>query len=465
MAGPPTTLNEQRLNLALKAGGLASWDWDVAAGTVIWSDEHYRIQGYRPGTVVPSLKAWLERVHPEDRDEAVRVLTESQRAHADYVHRFRCLWPDGTVRHCAARGLHFYDAVGNPVRMIGVMEDITDQIEAENALRDSESRFRQFGDASSDVLWIRDAATLELEYLSRAYARIYGVEQDARNADSSVETWLSRVLVDDRPALHAAIQRVRAGERVVTEYRIRRGDGEIRWMRNTQFPLRDEAGRIVRIGGIGHDATEERRASEAMHAMLAELQHRTSNLMAVVESVTQRTLRDSTSLDAFRTTFADRLSAIARVHGLLSSLHGGDRIAIDTLLREEFAAQGIDATRVRLEGPAGRRLRSSTVQTLALALHELASTSVNHGALASPAGVVQVSWHDTVWQDGSPGLMIEWLERADPDAPLHAHRAAAYGRELVERALPYQLDARTSYASTPQGMRCVIELPLGASPR
>jgi len=457
------TLDAQRLGLALKAGGLASWDWDIHSGQVTWSDEHYRIQGYRPGSGTPSLEAWLERVHPDDRAEAVRVLQEAQRDRTDYVHQFRCLWPDGTVRYCAARGLYYYDDAGAATRMIGVIEDITEQMDAEQALRESESRFRQFGDASPNVLWIRDADTLELEYLSQAFDRIYGMDRQAMLAAPGLDSWLDLILPDDRPALHAAIARVRAGERVTTEYRVVRRDGETRWLRNTKFPLRDDGGRVVRIGGIGHDATEERRASDLLQIMLAELQHRTRNLMAVVQSVTQRTLRDSLTLDDFRAVYTSRLGAITRVHGLLSRMQEGDRVAFDALLDEELQAHGVDARQVSLEGPAGLRLRSATLQTFALALHELATNAVKYGALSSDAGRLRIAWRRVAWEDGTPALRVEWRETGVRGGPEAATPSSGYGRELIEKALPYQLNARTSYQLLPEGVDCVVEVPLEQS--
>lgn len=181
--------SEERLRLALKAGGLASWDWNIRTGQVAWSDEHFRIQGYRPGEVIPSFEAWLARVHPDDRDEAVQVLQAARDSGADYAHRFRCMLPDGSVRMCAARGFFYYDEAGQATRMIGVMEDITEALAAERRLRESEARFRQFGDASSDVLWIRDARTLRLEYLSPAFDRIYGLDHRRMLEQPGLDGW------------------------------------------------------------------------------------------------------------------------------------------------------------------------------------------------------------------------------------------------------------------------------------
>jgi two-component system CheB/CheR fusion protein len=197
--------------------------------------------------------------------------------------------------------------------------------------------------------------------------------------------------------------------------------------------------------------------------LVAELQHRTRNLIAVVRSLADKTLKESASLADFQGRYGDRLKAVSRVQGLLSRLGEGQKITFDELLRTELSALGAldgHADRVTLDGPADVRLRSGTVQTFALALHELATNAVKYGALSSPDGRLTVRWH--VRSDG-PGrqLHVEWRESgvAVPETGA-APTGGGYGRELIERALPYQLKAETSYEIGADGVRCTIAVPL-----
>src|SRR5262249_7423849 len=149
------------------------------------------------------------------------------------------------------------------------------------ALRDSEERFRQFAEASTDVVWIRNAESLQCEYLSPTFKNIYGEKWDEALGDDDLKGWLELIVSEDRERMVAGIARVLSGDRVTLEYRVKRpSDGEIRWVRSTIFPLLDGAGRVQRIGGICHDTTEEKATAERMEVMVAELQHRTRNLMA-----------------------------------------------------------------------------------------------------------------------------------------------------------------------------------------
>lgn len=341
--------------------------------------------------------------------------------------------------------------------------DIAEATEAELALRESEARFRQFGEASSDVLWIRSAETLELEYLSSAFERIYGMSCEDMLRQPELDSWIRLIEPEDRHSVYAAISDVHAGKRATVEYRIRRpGDGRVRWMRNTKFPLLDENGVVVRIGGIGHDATEEREASDRLQVLVAELQHRTRNLIAVVSSIAERTLHECASLDEFRETYSSRLAAIARVQGLLSRLNDGDKVSFDDLLREELKAHGARLDQVDLQGPSGIKLRSTTLQTFALALHELATNAIKYGALSVEGGRLSVHWDDCPWEDGTPALCVEWREQGVRCAGTRSDRPGGYGRELIERALPYQLKARTLYELQPEGLYCSIQVPLVA---
>lgn len=122
--------NEERLRLALEVGRLATWDWDLRSDEVAWNDQHYLMQGYAIGEVEPSFAAWAARVHPEDLEATVAALAQSRDSRQDYAWRFRNRLPDGSVRWCAARGRYFYEN-GEAVRMIGVMEDVTERIESE----------------------------------------------------------------------------------------------------------------------------------------------------------------------------------------------------------------------------------------------------------------------------------------------------------------------------------------------
>lgn len=208
----------------------------------------------------------------------------------------------------------------------------------------------------------------------------------------------------------------------------------------------------------------ERRLREGaaqLEVLNAELQHRTRNLMAVVQAMTDATLRTSTDLDDFRERFADRLQALGRVQSLLSG-RVQERVTFDQLVESELASVGgfeLVTGRVRLQGPSNIALRSNSVQTLAMALHELATNAAKHGALKQPQGLLSVRWELRERPGAEPLLFVDWRES---NVRVEPARGRGHGRQLIERALPMQLNARTHFALTRDGVHCTIEVPVPA---
>ncbi|GGG16477.1 hypothetical protein GCM10010924_51860 [Rhizobium wenxiniae] len=140
-------------------------------------------------------------------------------------------------------------------------------------------------------------------------------------------------------------------------------------------------------------------------------------------------------------------------------------MTFDELIGTELTAIGAGSERVTTEGPAGVRLRSSTVQTLALAIHELATNASKYGALVQPNGRLQVRWtFEQAAPSAKPWLHIDWRETGlvmpPSDAPA---RGTGHGRELIEKALPYQLGAKTSYSFEADGVHCTISIPVSTT--
>ena len=198
------------------------------------------------------------------------------------------------------------DETGKIVGTIVEAQDITERKAAETGLRESEARFRQFGEAASDALWIVDAETGRLEYLSPAFERIWGEPRERVMSD--IARWADFLHPDDREAGLSGMPRLLAGERVTNEYRIVRADGDVRWILDVGFPITDEAGRVVRAGGIAQDLTERRLAEEALRE--SELRLRELN-ETLEQRVAERTAELSESQRRFQGIFDSALQFMA----------------------------------------------------------------------------------------------------------------------------------------------------------
>jgi PAS domain S-box-containing protein len=164
----------------------------------------------------------------------------------DFIHTAE----DGRETWIRVGAVPFRNPAGEIEGAVATLEDIDKEKRAEQAIRESEERFRHFAQNSSDVLWILDTHSGRFEYVSPAYEQIWG-----QSRCTFLKHWTEAMHEDDREAWLAALQRIQLGESMVRKYRIVRLDGPPRWIRETLFPIPDQRGRIRRVGGISQDIT------------------------------------------------------------------------------------------------------------------------------------------------------------------------------------------------------------------
>ncbi len=134
--------SERRLAEAEHLAVLGTWEWDMVDGTVVWSNELYRVLGEIPGKERPTFDRYLDHVHSDDRAEVDRTIRHAVETGESFEIVHRAGYPDGTQRTLEARGRVFRDESGESVRMVVSAQDITEMKHAEQALRESEERYR-----------------------------------------------------------------------------------------------------------------------------------------------------------------------------------------------------------------------------------------------------------------------------------------------------------------------------------
>ncbi len=343
------------------------------------------------------------------------------------------------------------------------VEDRTRELAVKNeALTQSELRFRTLIEGMPQLVW-RAAGNGDWTWASPQWQAYTGQSL----ADSLGSGWLRALHPDDREAAQAAWALARPGVPIDWEGRVFHVDeGRYRHFRTRAAAIRTDDGAVVEWLGTSTDVDDLLQMRARQQVMVAELQHRTRNLMGVVSAIFESTLASSRDLDEFAARYRDRIRALIRVQATLSRLKADHRVTFDDLIRDEIAAMGA-SDRVVLDGPSGVALRSSTVQTFALALHELATNAVKYGALKQPGGHLAVTWRLEPPRDGfardRPWLHVEWCESGiTVAASTGAPQGTGQGRQLIERALPYQLGAKTTYVIGPDGVRCTIAVPVSS---
>jgi PAS domain S-box-containing protein len=167
IAGQPTNtlpqtrmqLSEEQQRLAIDLTHIGTWDWQITTGQVTWSDSHFRLLGLVPNEADICYETWRDRVHPEDLEWVEQLITAALNDRTNYEAEYRMVHPDGSVHWIASRGQGLYDDADRPVRMVGIIMDISDRKrvederqQAEALLRHSEATNRAIIQAIPDLL-------------------------------------------------------------------------------------------------------------------------------------------------------------------------------------------------------------------------------------------------------------------------------------------------------------------------
>jgi PAS domain S-box-containing protein len=159
---------EARLRLALNVGKIGIWDWDLTTGKIVWHGQYGEILGLAPGMSTTSYEEFEARVHPEDRETVKGALAYAMKEHTVNQCEFRVVRPDGSLHWVAGQGEAFYDAAGEPKRIVGVNTDINERKQAEETLRKSDDLIHSTLDSLSANIAILDGEGV-IRYTNRAW--------------------------------------------------------------------------------------------------------------------------------------------------------------------------------------------------------------------------------------------------------------------------------------------------------
>jgi two-component sensor histidine kinase len=174
-------------------------------------------------------------------------------------------------------------------------------------------------------------------------------------------------------------------------------------------------------------------AEEQMRVVMREMSHRTMNLLTVVQAIANQSGRTATDFDSFRERFKERLAGLSRSHDLLVNT-GWNRVPLAELVRSQLSAfADPDETRLTLSGPP-LMLSPQAAQHLGMALHELSTNALKHGALSVPSGQVHVAWWTGRDKEGDALLTLRWSETGGPKPAVPERRS--FGSMVIEDIVP-----------------------------
>ena len=259
--------SEEKLAQSQHIAHLGYWERDLASDRVYWSDETYQIFGLEPQEAEMNFNRFQDLLHPEDRELVKQAIGKALAGGPRYDMEYRILRPDGEVRFVHTQGDVVKDSSGQPYRMFGIAQDVTEQKRAEQALRDAEHKYRAIFENSIEGIF---QSTREGKFLSAnpALARIFGY-------DSSEEliagiTDIEKSIYVDPNRREEFKQLIEAqGSVELFEYEIFRKDKSKLWLCENSRVVRDDSGKVSYYEGTVEDITERKRVEEVERASKA----------------------------------------------------------------------------------------------------------------------------------------------------------------------------------------------------
>jgi len=262
LAGRIILASEERLNLVLQSVNDGVWDWDLKSGQAYLSPKYYEIAGFHPEEIVPDLAFFLSLVHPEDREMVIGSMNDhlDGRSTAS-VFEFRMVTRQGDLKWILGRGkVVERDAVGQPLRMLGTITDISERKKIERELQESEKRYRVVVEDQTEII-CRFLPGGTLTFVNAVYCRLFGKSQ----VELLGRSWQPQAFTEDVPQIEKQLKRMSSQHPVVVvENRIITGSGEVRWMQFVNRGFYDENGTLLETQVVGRDITVRKKAEESM---------------------------------------------------------------------------------------------------------------------------------------------------------------------------------------------------------
>lgn len=351
----------------------------------------------------------IRLIVPDDRQQEEDQILARIRA-GEPVPRFE------TIRQAKGGGMVPVGVTVSPIKdddgnIIGASKIATDLRESRGlrrALDESRQQFVALADNIPQLAWMADSTGYIFWYNARWF------EYTGTTLDQ-MEGW-GWQKVHHPEFVDRVTQRIQhawdTGEPWEDTFPLRRADGIYRWFLSRARPIRDENGDVVLWCGTNTDITEQRETTERINLLMNEVNHRSRNMLATVQSIMHRTIGDGAP--ELTNALSRRIRALAANQDLLNDSDWVGASINDIVRTQIMHVTDVDDQRVTVEGEAGVMLEPAPAEALGLAIHELATNANKYGALSGANGNVTVTW-DTRIDGDRQMLEIEWREEGGPE--------------------------------------------------
>jgi PAS domain S-box-containing protein len=438
-----TDLELKRLSARMTAIVESSFDAIVTKkldGTITsWNESAERLFGYSEKEIVGQS---IRRLIPPDRQqEEDDIIARLQRGEMIKSFETVRLTRDGRLIDVSVTISPLRDGTSKLIGASKVARDISERKERERRLRESEERLSQIINTVNAFVGLLDASGKIIEVNARALEAAGATREDVVGRLMADAPWWS-YSPDASKRMSDIVARCLAGEtvRCDLQYSV---DGEIRWVDFQAAPIFAADGSVAAVVPSGVDITDRKRSEEQVRLLMLEVNHRAKNMLGVVLAIARQTT--STSPRDFLGKLTQRIQALS--------------VNLDLLVKNEW--QGVDleplvhaqldyfsdsiGTRIAIAGPE-LRLSREAAQAIGMALHELATNAIKHGALSNEDGRISIAWtcNDDVFS-------ISWQERGGPAVEPPARRG--FGNTVLTTLAEAAVSGHVSVDYNPAGLR------------
>lgn len=438
-------LAEAHLSAIIQSSEDAIISKDLSGTILSWNPAAARIFGFEEAEMIgTSIRQLIPADRQAEEDDILSRIVRGERVQSFDTVRQR---KDGGEISVSITVSPVVDKDGTIVGASKIARDITARERNQLALRESETRFRMLADNISQLAWVADRSGA-IDWYNQRWYDFTGVPVGSTDGWG----WNKVHHVDhiERVQEHFRAS-IAAGTEWEDTFPLRRHDGEYRWFLSRAKPIRDETGRILYWFGTNTDVTEMLEKEEQIRVLLMEVNHRSKNLLSVVQALARRSGGGDPE---FLKRFEDRLASLSANQDLLIR-RGWSTIMMDELADAQLAILARESREQVLTQGLSIPLSPRSAEIIGMALHELATNALKYGALKTPQGRVSLSWEET--DDGQ--FQVDWRESGGPATAAPDHRG--FGTTLIQHIPARSLDAEVTLDYAPTGLtwrlRCSIE--------
>jgi PAS domain S-box-containing protein len=273
----------KRITAATGASHVGIWDWNVVDNQLLWDDQMYMLYGLEKERFSPAYESWVNGLHPEDK---ARCMQESELALSGekvYDTEFRVIWPDNSVHHLRSKGEVIRDDNGKPLRMLGVNFDITALKQTEEALNNSEAKYRIIAENSDDwIYWLSPDGTT-LRFISPSCEKMTGYSAEEFQNNYAL---IKRIVhPDDLEIMESHEQGIRDQKSTGSfDFRIIKKSGDVCWINHSCSPIYEKNGKYAGRRATNRNINSRKLAEEEILKLNQTLENRVQQRTAQLEA-------------------------------------------------------------------------------------------------------------------------------------------------------------------------------------